>query len=90
MKHPARFVWASSQKDLKSRKKIGRRPEKETLSRSLEAFLTRCSYEADWKHVFGRDLIRAHERTVGVVRGLGLFTRHVVLVVFKALGFEVA
>ena len=46
-KNPVRFVWASIQKGLKSRKKKARRSEKNKTPLDLgEALVTECPYEA--------------------------------------------
>jgi hypothetical protein len=66
---PDRFVWAFSQKGLRSRRKKserGARPVIRTPPDLGEALVTECPYEAVGKTVFDRGLIRTQERTVRI------------------------
>ena len=71
-KNPVRFVWASTQKGLRSEKNGETRSEKNRTPQDLgETLVTECPYEAVGDFSFGRDLIRTQERTVWS-RGMSL------------------
>jgi len=61
---PVRFLWASSQKGLRKKKKGEMRSEKNRTPQDLgEALVTKYPYEAVGDFFFGRGLIRTQERT---------------------------